>query len=110
MMVEQHPLFYDKSRFFTTSKGNKISRQVMIKGSEKIMIEGKTIIQTGTVLRGDLGQVNIGMHTVVREECVIRPTYMKQHGQLKYTKMTIGDNVYIDRDCIISALKIGNCV
>ena len=24
--------------------------------------------------------------------------------------MTIGDNVYIDRDCIISALKIGNCV
>ena len=44
MMVEQHPLFYDEKRFFVTSKGNKISRQVLIKGSDKIMIDGKTII------------------------------------------------------------------
>ena len=53
-MVEQHPLYYNKDHFFITSKGNKISKRVLIKGSEKINIEGKSIVQTGTVLRGDL--------------------------------------------------------
>ena len=77
MMVEQHPLFYDKNRFFITSKGNKISKQVLIKGSNKILIEGKSIIQTGTVLRGDLAQISIGIFSVIREECVIKPSYMK---------------------------------
>ena len=74
------------------------------------MIEGKTIIQTGTVLRGDLAGLSVGTFTSIREECVIRPIFMKQQGRLKYTKMTIGDNVYIDKNCIICALKIGNNV
>ena len=60
MMVEQHPLYFDKNRFFISQKGNKISKQILIKGSEKILIEGKTIIQTGSVLRGDLAQIQIG--------------------------------------------------
>lgn len=74
------------------------------------MIEGKTIIQTGSVLRGDLAGITVGTFTIIREECVIRPSYMKQQGKLKYAKMSIGDNVYIDKDCIVCALKIGNNV
>ena len=35
---------------------------------------------------------------------------MKQQGRLKYVKMTIGDNVYIDKECVICASKIGNNV
>ena len=71
-------MFYDKARFFITSKGNKISKQVLIKGSEKILIDGKTIIQTGSVLRVDLAQISMGIYTIIREECVIRPSYTKQ--------------------------------
>ena len=110
MMVEQHPLFYDKNKFLVTSKGNKVSKQVMIKGSEKISMESKSVIQTGCVLRGDLGPISIGSYVIIREECILRPTYMKQQGRYKYMKMSIGDHVYIDKDCIISALKIGNNV
>jgi dynactin-5 len=51
---------------------------VLIKGSEKILIDGKTIIQTGSVLRGDLAQISMGIYTIIREECVIRPSYTKQ--------------------------------
>lgn len=109
-MVEQHPLFYDKNKFLVTSKGNKVSKQVMIKGSEKISMESKSVIQTGCVLRGDLGPISIGSYVIIREECILRPTYMKQQGRYKYMKMSIGDHVYIDKDCIISALKIGNNV
>lgn len=54
MMVEAHPLYYEAAKFFVTSKGNKISRQVLIKGSDRILIEGKSIILTGCVLRGEL--------------------------------------------------------
>ena len=44
MMLEAHPLYYEGSKFFVTSKGNKISRQVLIKGSDRILIDGKTIV------------------------------------------------------------------
>ena len=50
----------------------------MIKGSEKISMESKSVIQTGCVLRGDLGPISIGSYVIVREECILRPTYMKQ--------------------------------
>lgn len=53
-MVESPPLYYESVKFFVTSKGNKISRQVLLKGTDRILIEGKTIIQHGVVLRGDL--------------------------------------------------------
>ena len=77
MMVEQYPLYYESGKFFITSKGNKISRQVLIKGSDRILIDGKTIILTGCVLRGDLAQITMGYYCVIREECIIRPTYTK---------------------------------
>ena len=35
---------------------------------------------------------------------------MKQQGKIKYVKQIIGDNVYIDKDCVINALKIGSNV
>jgi dynactin-5 len=110
MMLETHPLYYEGNKFFVTSKGNKISRQVLIKGSDRILIDGKTIILTGCVLRGDLAQISMGYFCVVREECIIRPCYTKTQGRLKYSKMSIGDNVFIDKDTIICALKIGNNV
>ena len=66
MMTEQSPLYFDGQRFVITSRGNKISRQVLLKGSDKIMIEGKTIIQSSSVVRGDLAQIQIGMYVIIR--------------------------------------------
>ena len=109
-MVEAFPLYYEGNKFFITSKGNKISRQVLIKGSDRILIDGKSIILSGCVLRGDLAQINMGYFCIIKEECIFRPCYTKIQGRLKYSKMTIGDNVFIDKDSIVSALKIGNNV
>lgn len=52
----------------------------------------------------------MGQYTTIREECVIRPSYIKHNGKYRHMKMTIGDHVYIDRDCVICAFKIGNNV
>ena len=43
----------------------------------------------------------------MREEVVLRPTYTKSKGKLKFVTLAIGDNVYIDRQSIVCALKIG---
>ena len=50
------------------------------------------------------------MYVIIREDVIIRPCHMKQQGKIKYVKQTIGDNVYIDKDCVINALKIGSNV
>jgi dynactin-5 len=47
---------------------------------------------------------------IVREEVVLRPTYTKTKGKLKYVTLTIGDHVYIDRGSIVCAIKIGSNV
>ena len=52
----------------------------------------------------------MGQFVVIREEVVIRPTYTKSKGKLKYVTLTIGDHVLIDRGTIVCALKIGNNV
>ena len=77
MMTEQTPLFFDGQRFVITSRGNKISRQVLLRGSDKISIEGKTIIQSSSVLRGDLAHIKIGMYVIIREDVIVRPCHMK---------------------------------
>ena len=52
----------------------------------------------------------MGQYVIVREEVVIRPTYNKSKGKLKYVNLTIGDYVFIDRGSIICASKIGSNV
>ena len=46
MMIEQYPLYYEKNKFFVTSRFNKLSKSLLLRGSDKIQIEGKTIVQS----------------------------------------------------------------
>ena len=80
-------------------------------GSENIIIEGKAVIQSGSILRGDLAQIKMGSYVIIRDEVMLRPTYTKtkQKG-LKYVSLTMGDHVFVDRGSIVCALKIGNNV
>lgn len=69
-------------------------------------------MQSGVWIRGDLAQIQMGQYVILREEVIIRPCYTtsKQQKGVKYVKMTIGDNVYIDKGSVIQALQIGNNV
>jgi dynactin 5 len=81
-------------------------------GTDNILIDGKAIILPGAILRGDLAQVQMGEYVIIKEDVIVRPTYGKGEGskRLKYLKMKIGSNVYIDRGSIISGHRIGNNV
>jgi hypothetical protein len=50
IFVEPSPIFYSKVDFITTKQGNKISRQCVLKGSDKITVAGKVRIHVPLLL------------------------------------------------------------
>ena len=108
--MELAKIFYVKKEYLETHTGNKVSRKASVKGTQNIHLNGKCIISPGVMIRGDLAPVKMGKNTIIREDVVLRPTYKRAKGHLKYITMHIGDYVYIGENSIICAAKIGNCV
>lgn len=108
--MEPPKVYYNKKEFLETHTGNKVSRRSLVRGSHNIHLNGKCIISPKVVVRGDLAPVKIGKFTIVKEEVVLRPSYKRAKGQLKYISMHIGDNVFIDEGTIVCARRIGNNV
>ncbi len=42
------------------------------------------------------------------EGIILKPSYKKHNGKIKFVPMEIGDYVFIDKNTIVSAAKIGN--
>ncbi|KAF9106900.1 hypothetical protein BGX27_008947 [Mortierella sp. AM989] len=109
---------YSKSEYIETDTGNKVSRKSVICGSQNIILGGKTILQTGCVIRGDLrrtgpGQavvVSVGRYCFFSQGCVIRPPCKTYKGAFSYYPMKIGDHVTIGEGSIIQAASIGSFV
>ncbi|OMJ70226.1 hypothetical protein SteCoe_31857 [Stentor coeruleus] len=108
--MEPVKIFYVKKEYLETHTGNKVSRKASVKGTQNIHLSGKCIISPGVMIRGDLAPVKIGKNTIIREDVVVRPSYKRAKGHLKYMTMHIGDYVYIGENSIICAAKIGNNV
>ncbi|KAI1314851.1 hypothetical protein EDD11_001627 [Mortierella claussenii] len=109
---------YSKSEYIETDTGNKVSRKSVICGSQNIILGGKTILQTGSVIRGDLrrtgpGQavvVSVGRYCFLSQGCVIRPPCKTYKGAFSYYPMKIGDHVTIGEGSIVQAASIGSFV
>lgn len=63
--------------FFLSLKasGNKVSRKTVLCGSQNIVLNGKVIVQTGAIIRGDLANVKTGRYCVISQKAVIRPPF-----------------------------------
>lgn len=108
--MEAEKVLYAKREFLETHTGNKVSRKAAVRGTHNIHLNGKCIISTGVMIRGELAPVKIGKNTIIKENVVLRPSYKRAKGHLKYVTLHIGDYVYIGENSIICASKIGNCV
>lgn len=73
--MELGELLYNKSEYIETASGNKVSRQSVLCGSQNIVLNGKTIIMNDCIIRGDLANVRVGRHCVVKSRSVIRPPF-----------------------------------
>ncbi|KAJ1978163.1 hypothetical protein H4R35_002010 [Dimargaris xerosporica] len=109
---------YDSSEYIETDTGNKVSRKSVICGSQNIILAGKTIIQTGCVIRGDLRRagaghavvIAIGRYCLLGQKSVIRPPHKTFKGVFRYYPMKIGDSVMIGENSIVEAASIGSYV
>jgi dynactin-5 len=108
--MEPPMIHYQQRDFLETHTGNKVSRKSIVRGSKHIHLIGKCIISHGVVIRGDLAPIKIGKYTIIREDVVLRPTYILAKGQFKYKTLHIGDHVYIGEGSIVCASKIGSNV
>eukprot|EP00808_Paulinella_micropora_P030366 g22606.t1 len=110
-MVEPDVIFYAKSDYFSTKKfGNKISPSSVIRGTEKISVRGKTVIEARAIIRGDLARVNIGQHCIIGEGVVLKPSEHRYSGEVKYIPLPIGDHTVIEKNSIVQAAQIGQAV
>ncbi|XP_026506538.1 dynactin subunit 5 [Terrapene carolina triunguis] len=75
--MELSEMLYNKSEYIETASGNKVSRQSVLCGSQNIVLNGKTIVMNDCIIRGDLANVRVGRHCVVKSRSVIRPPFKK---------------------------------
>nr|BAG61559.1 unnamed protein product [Homo sapiens] len=103
--MELGELLYNKSEYIETASGNKVSRQSVLCGSQNIVLNGKTIVMNDCIIRGDLANVRVGRHCVVKSRSVIRPPFKKFSKGVAFFPLHIGDHVFIEEDCVVNATQ-----
>ncbi|WVW84017.1 hypothetical protein I302_106044 [Kwoniella bestiolae CBS 10118] len=109
---------YEKGTYIETDTGNKVSRKATITGATNIILGGKSIIQTGSILRGDLRRSTAGQHVVITmgrycligEGAIVRPPGKMYKGSFTFYPLRISDFVQIGPNSIIEAASIGSGV
>lgn len=101
---------YDVTEYIETASGNKVSRQSVLCGSQNIVLNGKTVIMSDCIIRGDLANVRIGRHCVISSKAVIRPPFKKFSKGVAFFPLHIGDHVFIGEDSVINAAQVGSFV
>ena len=114
--------------------GNKISRRAQIHGTQRIILGGKTVIQSDAVIRGDLYRssssstqsaddpataaaapspsvaINIGRYSYISRQAILRPPSRLHRGVHSYYPLKIGDHVFVGERAVVEAASVGNHV
>lgn len=109
-MIEVPDSFYSKDEYVETASGNKVSRQTVLCGSQNIVLQGKVIVQSGAIIRGDLANVRTGRYCVISQGAVVRPPFKQFSKGVAFFPLHIGDHVFIGESSILSAASIGSYV
>ncbi|KAA8584892.1 hypothetical protein FQN60_003586 [Etheostoma spectabile] len=96
--MELSEILYNKAEYIETASGNKVSRQSVLCGSQNIVLNGKTIVMNDCIIRGDLANVRVGRHCVVKSRSVIRPPFKKFSKGVAFFPLHIGDH---GRRCVL---------
>ncbi|XP_044748499.1 dynactin subunit 5 [Coccinella septempunctata] len=108
--MEIQDTYYDKSEYVETASGNKVCRRTILCGSQNIVLQGKVIIQSEAIIRGDLANVKTGRYCIISREAVIRPPYKKFSKGVAFFPLSMGDHVFIGEKSVVCAAVIGNFV
>lgn len=108
-IIEPQPLLYPRHLFATTKRLNRVSKSSVLCGSDNIGVRGRSIIESGAVLRGDLSTIELGSYCVIGERAVLRPPEQRFQGRVAHIPMTVGDHVVVEEGSVVEAAAIGDC-
>ncbi|XP_055390579.1 dynactin subunit 5 [Condylostylus longicornis] len=108
--MEVPNIYYSRDEYVETASGNKVSRETILCGSQNIVLNGKVIVQSGAIIRGDLGNVRTGRYCIISKGAVIRPAFKQFSKGVVFFPLHIGDHVFIGSDSVISAASVGSYV
>jgi len=78
--MEPTPIFYNPEKFFETNTGNKLGKKCIIRGPDQIQLSGKSIFHNACIIRGDLARISLGKYVIMKEGCIVKPSYEKGPG------------------------------
>jgi dynactin-5 len=104
-----------------------VCRQTVLCGSQNIILQGKVIVQSEAIIRGDLANVRTGRYCIISKEAVIRPPYKKFskgywtiqekktcnnefNFSVAFFPLTMGDHVFVGERSVVSAAVVGSYV
>jgi len=101
---------FSKSEYIETASGNRVSRQSVLCGSQNIILNGKNVVQSEAIIRGDLSNVRIGRYCIISNKAIIRPPFKKFSKGVAFFPLSIGDHVYIGENSIVNAAVVNSYV
>ncbi|XP_075220077.1 dynactin 5, p25 subunit [Lycorma delicatula] len=108
--MELKDIYYNKSEYVETASGNKVSRQTVLCGSQNIVLNGKVIVQSDAIIRGDLANVRTGRYCIISKNSVIRPPFKKFSKGVAFFPLHMGDHVFVGENSVINAAAVGSYV
>ncbi|KAL7641047.1 UNVERIFIED_CONTAM: hypothetical protein RMT77_008184 [Armadillidium vulgare] len=108
--MELQDSLYPKAQYIETATGNRVCRASVLCGSQNIVLNGKVIVHSGVVVRGDLANVRVGRYCVINSKAVIRPPFKKFSKGVAFFPLHIGDHVYIGEGSVVNAATLGSYV
>lgn len=91
LRMDPAPMYHETQKYIETASGNKVSKQSTLAGSQNIVLNGKTIVMEGCILRGDLASLKVGKNSIIRENAILRPPFKKFAKGVAFFPLYIGE-------------------
>jgi dynactin-5 len=95
--------------YIKTTTHNYVSRKATIDGAKQVEIKGRSILQEGVRVRGDLAIVRIGRYCEIDAQTLLEPPNHPLN-RSKNIPIVIGSHTHIGTNCEIRAAAIGSMV
>jgi dynactin-5 len=95
--------------YIKTTTHNYVSRKAIVDGAKQVEIKGRSILQEGVHVRGDLAIVRIGRYCELDADTTLQPPAHPLNPS-KHIPLVIGSHTHIGSNCHIRAAAIGSMV
>lgn len=98
----------EEEGYIRTTTHNYVSRKAIVDGAKQVEIRGRSILQEGVRVKGDLAIVRIGRYCEIEQDTLLEPPVHPLKTQR--IPIVVGSHTHIGKNCQIHAAAIGSMV